>query len=95
MLQVARDTLELGPAAAPEESDYWVWAGYRIPDDRSGWHPLVRTLYDFGDLSLRPAAYRADSTSRRKRSRPCGLVFGCLTSTVTRCATGTDCAVPR
>ncbi|MBV8492052.1 MAG: PAS domain-containing protein, partial [Alphaproteobacteria bacterium] len=46
MLQVARNALELAPAAA-DRGDYGVWTGYRIPEDRSSWHPLVRALYDY------------------------------------------------
>lgn len=33
-----------GKAAA---ADYGIWTGYRIPDDRSSWHPLVRQFYDY------------------------------------------------
>jgi hypothetical protein len=32
------------PAA---DADFGVWAGYRIPDDRSGWHPVVSRFYDY------------------------------------------------
>jgi hypothetical protein len=48
MLQVGRDTSELAPAAAAaDSSDYGIWTGYRIPEDRSDWHPLVRAFYDY------------------------------------------------
>lgn len=32
---------------APEIGDYGVWTDHRIPDDRAGWHPLVRRFYDY------------------------------------------------
>ena len=36
------------PYSAPDEpTDFGVWTGYRIPQDRSDWHPLVRRLYDY------------------------------------------------
>jgi len=33
--------------------DYGAWAGYRIPDDRADWHPLVRRFYEYW-LSISP-----------------------------------------
>jgi len=36
------------PAGAfPPGMDYGIWTGYRIPDDRSDWHPLVRRFYEY------------------------------------------------
>jgi len=40
-------------SAASGHADYGVWSGHRIPDDRSGWHPLVRRFYDYW-LSVAP-----------------------------------------
>jgi hypothetical protein len=34
-------------SAAPIAADYGIWTGYRVPDDRSSWHPLVRQFYDY------------------------------------------------
>jgi len=28
-------------------ADYGIWTDYRIPDDRSSWHPLVRQFYEY------------------------------------------------
>lgn len=48
MLQLARDASHFAPAAAVADSaDYGVWTGYQIPDDRDGWHPLVRCFYEY------------------------------------------------
>jgi hypothetical protein len=33
--------------ASPPGMDYGIWTGYRIPEDRSGWHPLVRRFYEY------------------------------------------------
>ena len=33
--------------ALPASADYGIWTGHRIPDDRSGWHPLVRRFYEY------------------------------------------------
>jgi len=50
-------TSNLAFAAAPRPSepnpDYGEWTNYQIPDDRSGWHPLVRRFYDYW-LSVAP-----------------------------------------
>lgn len=38
----------------PEDAaEFGIWSGYRIPEDRSLWHPLVRRLYDYW-LSIAP-----------------------------------------
>jgi hypothetical protein len=48
MLQLARDASHFTPAVAVADSaDYGVWTGYQIPDDRDGWHPLVRCFYEY------------------------------------------------
>jgi len=41
--------LQLVPAleARADAGEFGTWTGYRIPEDRSGWHPLVRRLYDY------------------------------------------------
>jgi hypothetical protein len=28
-------------------ADFGIWTDYRIPDDRSDWHPLVRRFYEY------------------------------------------------
>jgi hypothetical protein len=33
--------------ASPPGMDYGIWTGHRIPEDRSGWHPLVRRFYEY------------------------------------------------
>jgi hypothetical protein len=33
--------------AAPASADFGAWAEHRIDDDRSGWHPTVRRLYEY------------------------------------------------
>jgi len=38
---------------APNGADFGIWTGYRIPDDRSSWHPLVRQFYEYW-LSVAP-----------------------------------------
>jgi hypothetical protein len=48
MLQLARNSSKLVPAvAANNDGAYGVWTGYRVPEDRSNWHPLVRAFYDY------------------------------------------------
>lgn len=32
---------------APGTTDFGVWTGHRIPDDRSSWHPAVRRFYEY------------------------------------------------
>ena len=34
-------------------SDFGEWTDYRVPQDRSDWHPLVRRFYEYW-LSIRP-----------------------------------------
>jgi len=34
--------------------EYGAWTGYRIPQERAGWHPLVREFYDYW-VSAAPA----------------------------------------
>src|SRR5260370_6304800 len=48
-------TIEEGGLAgrAAEPLDFGVWTDYRIPEDRSGWHPLVRQFYEHW-LSIAP-----------------------------------------
>jgi hypothetical protein len=43
-----------GPAAEP--LDFGVWTDHHIPQDRSGWHPLVRQFYEHW-LSIAPPAH--------------------------------------
>ena len=48
MLQLARDISPFVPAVAVADSgDYGVWTDYRIPEDRAGWHPMVRGFYEY------------------------------------------------
>ena len=50
--------LQLVPAVRhpPPEAiaDFGAWTGYRIPEDRTDWHPLVRQLYDYW-VSIAPS----------------------------------------
>jgi hypothetical protein len=32
---------------AAEPADFGVWTDHRIPDERSGWHPMVRSFYEY------------------------------------------------
>lgn len=34
-------------ADEPASSDYGIWNDYRIPEDRSKWHPVVRRIYNY------------------------------------------------
>ena len=36
-----------------QAGDYGVWNGYRIPEDRTGWHPLINKFYEYW-LSVAP-----------------------------------------
>ncbi|HTV87981.1 MAG TPA: hypothetical protein VME41_03100 [Stellaceae bacterium] len=49
MLQLA---VEFG--AANEEREFGAWTGYRLPDDRTAWHPLVARLYEYW-LTVKPS----------------------------------------
>jgi hypothetical protein len=54
MLQLARDTLKYAQAVAVADSgEYGVWTGYRIPEERGEWHPLVRSFFEYW-LSICP-----------------------------------------
>jgi hypothetical protein len=33
--------------AVPETADFGIWTEHRIPDDRSAWHPRVRSFYEY------------------------------------------------
>ena len=47
--------VEFNPrGTAPERGDFGIWTDHRIPDDRSGWHPLVRQFYEYW-ASVAPA----------------------------------------
>jgi hypothetical protein len=55
MLQLVASDPPLVPGkAAGPGAGYGVWTGYRIPDERGGWHPLVRQFYEYC-LSVAPA----------------------------------------
>jgi hypothetical protein len=32
---------------APDAAEFGAWTGYRIPEDRTDWHPLALRLYDY------------------------------------------------
>lgn len=39
---------QLRPAGdLPAASDYGIWTGHQIPEDRSSWHPLTKQFYDY------------------------------------------------
>jgi hypothetical protein len=40
-------------AVADEVAEFGSWTNYRLPEDRSAWHPMVRRLYDYW-LSIAP-----------------------------------------
>ena len=55
MLQLVSDPLPAMGDPAPQPADeFGVWIGYHIPEDRTGWHPLVRRLYDYWRLVAPP-----------------------------------------
>lgn len=48
MLQLVVSQSSPDQTAAPEHAgDYGVWTGYRVPEDRGGWHPLIRQFYEY------------------------------------------------
>ena len=48
MLQLVSDRSHAIGDQVPQATDkFGVWNDYAIPEDRSGWHPLVRRLYDY------------------------------------------------
>src|SRR4029077_2058115 len=48
MLQLVVDHRPAMPHTMPDAAiKFGLWTGYRIPEDRAGWHPLVRRLYDY------------------------------------------------
>jgi hypothetical protein len=54
MLQLVVDRAPAMPyPASADPNDFGPWTGYKIPLDRSDWHPLVRQLYDYW-LSISP-----------------------------------------
>src|SRR5258707_1296396 len=38
----------------PETTDFGIWTGHRIPEDRSSWHPLVCRLYEYWRAAAPP-----------------------------------------
>jgi hypothetical protein len=54
MLQLVISDSQPIRGAAPGGA-HGVWTGYRIPEDRVGWHPLVGAFYDYW-VSAAPAA---------------------------------------
>jgi hypothetical protein len=55
MLQLVIDRPPAMGGPAPDAADeFGVWTGYDIPQDRTGWHPLVRRLYDYWQLLAPP-----------------------------------------
>lgn len=34
-------------SGVPQNADYGAWTDYRIPENRSSWHPAVRGLYEY------------------------------------------------
>src|ERR1051325_8739892 len=54
MLQLARDSSKYAKAvAAPGSGEYGAWTGYQIQENRTDWHPLVRSFYEYW-LSVSP-----------------------------------------
>ena len=48
MLELVVDHLAVKGGAAPDSpAEFGVWTGYRMPEDRTLWHPLVRRFYDY------------------------------------------------
>ena len=47
------ETLTTETLAGPSPEPFGVWTDHRIPEDRSGWHPLVRRFYEHW-LSIAP-----------------------------------------
>ena len=48
MLQLVSDrSPAIGDPAAQPAGEFGVWTGYRIPEDRTGWHKLACRLYDY------------------------------------------------
>ena len=37
-----------------DAAEFGIWNGYRVPEDRSGWHPFAQRLYAYW-LSITPA----------------------------------------
>jgi hypothetical protein len=52
-----------------EVGEFGAWTGHQIPEDRSGWHPLVRRFYEYW-LSVAPP----DRLPGRQHIRPEDLV---------------------
>ena len=46
MLQLVISDTQATQSADPADN-YGVWTGYRIPEDRAAWHPLVREFYQY------------------------------------------------
>jgi PAS domain len=47
MLQLVVSDIASAKAAAGPGAGYGAWTGYRIPEDCTGWHPLVRQFYEY------------------------------------------------
>jgi hypothetical protein len=46
--------LLLASQARTDAGEFGIWTGYTIPENRGGWHPLVRRLYDYWLSIARP-----------------------------------------
>src|SRR5205814_2498609 len=96
MLQLARDTSNFAQTlAAPESADYGAWTGYRIPEDRSEWHPLVRSFFEYWLSVSPPGRLPGRQHIAPEDGRCCGRACGCSMSIAARCATAIACAAPR
>jgi len=47
MLHLVGDQSSSVAVPLPDAADYGVWTGYRIPEDRTSWHPLMVRFYDY------------------------------------------------
>jgi hypothetical protein len=47
MLQLVIDRPPILVCPPSDAAEFGVWTGYRIPEDRTDWHPLVRRLYEY------------------------------------------------
>lgn len=56
MLQLVIDRAPVVAFNLQDDADYGVWTGYRMPENRSDWHPLVRGFYDYC-LSVTPPGH--------------------------------------
>lgn len=61
----------MGDSAPDAAAEYGEWTDHRIPEDRSGWHPLSRQFYDYWRSVAPPGLLPGRQHIRPEEIAPC------------------------